>query len=586
MYKQFYQEQRDTNLQRISKYNKQSSILSVVRFIFFIIAVVSFILAFDKGRSYLFIVFAFAIIMFLYLINVHNKVIYNIKYANVAIDNSERYFDRLEDKWMDFKATGEEFYQEGDYLSKDLDLIGSKSLFQFLNQTKSKGGARKLYTALSKGLDNQKYIKKRNDAVNELANNKELYQKLTTLIGMYNSKSHFDYLTKEYTLSDTRLKYYKIIKVLMPLLVVLSLIWTSIDPTRIFSVIAIILVNLLICLVNFQYNRNFLQDLIYKDENIKVLSDLVKEIENEKFNSELLNEYLVKINKHGSATKTLRSLKRLKEKIESMSNGAVYIILEALVVFDYQIVTDYNKWKQNEGLVVNEIIDFFQEIEMLLSLGVINQTRTDSVVPLISDVNTPLIKTTSLAHPLINESKVVTNDFNGEKETLVITGSNMSGKTTFIRTIGINLVLAYAGANVTASNFECSMMKIFTSIRIEDNYALGISTFYAEINRIKAMVEYAKSNKPMLCLIDEIFMGTNSADRIYGASKAIENLGKGNSLVIVTTHDFELTKLDGVKNAHFKEEYENNQIKFDYKMLEGPSTTRNARYLLAMAGIE
>ncbi|MGL4383649.1 MAG: MutS-related protein, partial [Bacilli bacterium] len=174
-------------------------------------------------------------------------------------------------------------------------------------------------------------------------------------------------------------------------------------------------------------------------------------------------------------------------------------------------------------------------------------------------------------------------------QTTIITGSNMAGKTTFIRGVGINILLAYAGARVCASSFEVSSLKIFTSIRVADDLSQGISTFYAEIYRIKQMVQYASLNKAMLCLIDEIFKGTNTNDRIYGAHQALEKLSKPWSSIILTTHDNELChkKLTSrtIDNKHFSEYYLDDELLFDYQIKEGPCTTSNAIHILKMAQI-
>ena len=162
----------------------------------------------------------------------------------------------------------------------------------------------------------------------------------------------------------------------------------------------------------------------------------------------------------------------------------------------------------------------------------------------------------------------------------------MSGKTTFLRTVAVNMVLSYIGAGVCADEFSVPYMKIFTSMRIMDDVAGGISTFYAEILRIKDMAEYVASGNevPAICLIDEIFKGTNSADRIVGAKEALSKLSNGNALVMVSTHDFELCDLSE-DNYHFEEHYENGELKFDYKIRDGRCTTRNAMAILEMAGL-
>ena len=171
----------------------------------------------------------------------------------------------------------------------------------------------------------------------------------------------------------------------------------------------------------------------------------------------------------------------------------------------------------------------------------------------------------------------------------------MSGKTTYLRTLALNLVLAYIGTGVTADSFKAPVMRIFTSMRVHDDVANGISTFYAEILRIKSMAEYIEERKqsgdlPAFCLIDEIFKGTNSADRIVGAKEALQKLSVDNNMVLVSTHDFELCNIttknnDKADNYHFSEYYDENELKFSYKIQNGPCTTTNARAILRLAGL-
>ena len=166
----------------------------------------------------------------------------------------------------------------------------------------------------------------------------------------------------------------------------------------------------------------------------------------------------------------------------------------------------------------------------------------------------------------------------------------MSGKTTFMRTIGVNCILAYAGAPVCANKMIVSNMKIFTSMRVQDDVSKGISTFYAEVLRIKQIIEYSYKNEPMLVLIDEIFKGTNSADRIVGATEIIKALNKEHIICLVSTHDFELCSLVEKaeilgSNYHFEEFYRNNELHFDYKIKPGRCRTTNAKHILRMAGL-
>ena len=165
----------------------------------------------------------------------------------------------------------------------------------------------------------------------------------------------------------------------------------------------------------------------------------------------------------------------------------------------------------------------------------------------------------------------------------------MSGKTTWLRTLGMSAILAWAGAPVCAERFALSPLALYTSIRVDDDLAHGISTFYAELLRIKTMVAAEETGQPLLLLIDEIFKGTNSADRITGAEAALSRLTNDHTIALVSTHDFELCTLEPpggiIRNAHFEEHYVDGNIAFDYRLREGRCVTTNAEYLLKMVGI-
>jgi len=196
-----------------------------------------------------------------------------------------------------------------------------------------------------------------------------------------------------------------------------------------------------------------------------------------------------------------------------------------------------------------------------------------------------------MGHPLLVEAKRVCNHVEIDNDLGIITGSNMSGKTTLLRTVGINLVLAYAGTGTCAKKMECSIMEIFTSMRVTDDVNSGISTFYAELLRIKMIVDYSHQKENMIFLIDEIFRGTNSRDRIIGARNVIKNLHQKWIIGLISTHDLELCDLEYEKNCksknyHFEENFIGDEMKFDYQLRLGRSTTTNAQYLMKMVGIK
>ena len=184
-------------------------------------------------------------------------------------------------------------------------------------------------------------------------------------------------------------------------------------------------------------------------------------------------------------------------------------------------------------------------------------------------------------HPLVKNC--VANSFNLDGG-VILTGSNMSGKTTFIRTLGVAQTLYNAKGLIPAKEYQSTNLNIYTSLRANDMLSEGISTFYAEILRMKKINQAIKDEKALI-FIDEIFKGTNANDRINASLKVIEKLNKYNQLFVITTHDFELCDADNILNYHFNEEYNDDKISFDYKIKEGKCETKNAIYLLKMADI-
>jgi DNA mismatch repair ATPase MutS len=199
----------------------------------------------------------------------------------------------------------------------------------------------------------------------------------------------------------------------------------------------------------------------------------------------------------------------------------------------------------------------------------------------------------ALGHPLIAEEKKVTNDFatNNLGEIDLITGSNMSGKSTFLRTLGINLCLAFAGGPVNASGLQTSPFRLFTCIKISDSVTESYSYFYAEVRRLKALLSAVEASNPLplFFLIDEIFKGTNNRERRLGSEAYISALAGRNCLGIITTHDLDLVKLADklpeLKNYHFKEDIINGRMVFDYILRPGPSPTTNALKIMQMEGL-
>lgn len=332
-------------------------------------------------------------------------------------------------------------------------------------------------------------------------------------------------------------------------------------------------------------HQSLFSPIVKLEKSLSQYKEMFILIQKEKFHCQELKDIQKRIVSQTNAIKGIEKLSILSQRVHYRQNIFAYILLNALIMFDFIIRNQYIQWLQEYQSSMNDWFQSLSEIEAYMSLCILKIDDYPVTMPHIHQEQVLSFK--NLRHPLIPVDKAVGNDFQLNHQTCIITGSNMSGKTTFMRTVGLNLVLAYAGGYVFADEMHCSLMHIMTSMRVKDNVEEGISTFYGELLRIKEMISYAQNKKPMLCLIDEIFKGTNSLDRIAGAHATIEKLSLPYIYLFLTTHDLELchhSSID-IDLYHFDEYYENNQIQFDYLIKKGISHTTNGKFLLKQLGI-
>lgn len=273
-------------------------------------------------------------------------------------------------------------------------------------------------------------------------------------------------------------------------------------------------------------------------------------------------------------------------------NPFVWNVIRAFFPIDFYFKLKLNRLK---NLVSNRFKAWFEtwyKLEALASLGNFAWLNPSYIFPEITESEQIIFSGKKLGHPLIKKEDKICNDFtfNSDGEIAIITGSNMSGKSTFIRTLGINLSLAYAGSVVNADEFKVSLFNLFTCIKVSDSVIDGISYFYAEVKRLKTLlIEIEKSKYPVFFLIDEIFRGTNNIERLKGSSSFIKKLADTNSFGAIATHDLELVKLSDeisrVRNYHFKEEIKDGKMVFDYKLNDGPCPTTNALKIMKLEGL-
>ncbi len=294
----------------------------------------------------------------------------------------------------------------------------------------------------------------------------------------------------------------------------------------------------------------------------------------------------------------LKKIARVASASTLQKNLLLWIIVNVLVPWDFYFAFRFQQYKSQLVARLPVWLHIWHELEALNSLANFAHLNPDYILPEIvncqnHDEHSLPFRACGLGHPLIPSNQKVVNDFSIPKlgEIDIITGSNMSGKSTFLRTVGINLCLAYAGGPVNANLFQTSLFRIFTCIRINDSVTEGYSYFYAEVKRLRKLLTEVESDDsmPLFFLIDEIFKGTNNRERRIGSESYISALVGKKCIGLISTHDLELVTLEGtltgIRNYHFKEDVLDGQMVFDYQLREGPCPTTNALKIMQMEGL-
>lgn len=527
----------------------------------------------------------------------HNKLISKKEKLERFLEINEKGVKRINGEFKSTEDDGSEYINDSHPFSSDIDIFGKSSLFQLINDTLTKGGREKLVKSLSlEKLPSKEEIHNKQKGIEELGKKIEWRQEL-----LVRGKSKLKSKKREVNELESLLKWSNSSSKKSGSKKVIAYIFIALTFTSIVSAIlkfitpSYVLLFLMLNFVVIKFlTKDYKEDIILINDikgTVKSYSEILKMIEDEEFDSEYLKGIKKKLNNSEgiSCSEEMKKLSNLLDWVGDSSSNAYYLILNILIFSDVFIMENLEEWKMKNSKELENWIDVMSEIDSLVSISNLYFDFENWNFPSILDKKE--IRGKKIGHPLIGE-RAVRNDYSlsdGKRVTL-ITGSNMSGKSTFLRTIGLNLLLAYIGAPVYSEEFTCGIFNIYTCMRTKDNLEESISSFYAEILRIKILIEATKRGEDVFFLLDEIFKGTNSVDRHTGATELINQLIDGGAMGLVSTHDLELCDLEEhdsrIENYNFREYYENNKIKFDYKLRKGKSETQNAIHLMKLAGIE
>ncbi len=577
-------------------YERKSFRLSMLRGAIFILTVISFITFFKTESTTSIISLLVSITVFYWLYKKHREVDSSKVLAETltSINRDESNRAQLE---LNELNQGNQFIEDDHAYQVDLDIFGKHSIFQLINRCELEDSQKKLAEWLSKAADKNE-IKARQEAVQELSPLIKWRQhfQATLRITLSKKKKRDPKLSSQNLINWTQLANRKInihlwrfSSITLSVITITLIFFIAFDQIPYQWIYPSLIINAVFLALGVRQLTKLSQGMDKAHYMINTYASAIKIIEGAKFTSEKTQKLQLKL-KSGkdSATRSVTQLAKLTNRLAARAN-MLYAILDLPFLLDNHLMIYILAWKEKHQNELAGWLDVIHEMECLTSISGFSYANPSFSFPEISDEFR--FETTQMSHPLIASEEKIRNNYTiaGPGSVDVITGSNMSGKSTFERTVGVNMVLAQAGCPVDAESLTMSPTQVFTSMRTKDNLEERTSSFYAELKRLVQLLDTIENKKSTFFILDEILKGTNSQDRRAGSVALIERLVNRNAFGLISTHDLALGNLgdsqDSVRNFSFNSSLEGNKIIFDYLLTEGVCKSFNASQLMKNMGI-
>lgn len=576
------------------KERKVLLLISVFRLVVFVGGIVLSCLAFTLSKYYGFVALILTLVIFIYLLMLYSRHLAKQQYLlNLELINQ----NEIKAGEGDFSIfpDGSSFIAKGHDFSYDTDIFGPGSLFQFLNRTCTGYGSEVLACWLSDPYELRTVLRERQQTVAEIGL-KIIWRQsfLATGINRNLDRNNILGMTKWLALGQKNKSsaVRRICLLALPSLACITLLLTVAGLVHYSIFVSIFLANLLIVFVNLKNTQSVHEELTGRYNFLSSLGSLIELIESEQFESTLIEKMKEDIKgSRLSAVKALKELSGIIRAFDSRLNIFVGFIFNGLFLWDLHCLRKLDGWKAAYGKKFPAWLDMLGQVDAFISLGNYAYNNPEFVYPLPSDDMTPF-KARQLGHPLIDNSKRVCNDFVLPSKGMIciITGANMAGKSTFLRTVAVNMILAMVGAPVCAVEMKFLPTRLFTSMRTTDSLTSNESYFYAELKRLRQLQQMVLTGENILFILDEILKGTNSEDKSLGSKLFLNKIISLGGTGLIATHDTTLGRLEEeypevIINKCIEVEIDGEIIHFDYKLRDGIASKKNAVLLMKQMGI-
>ena len=584
----FYTTQLNSLTKELKKFTQRARIWVVIRLISFLtIGILAYFTYPYGGYSALGIIAT--VIMFLIFVRKSAENTDQLNYVKALIRINENEIEASQHDFSSFDD-GQEYTNPNHPFSYDMDIFGKGSFFQLFNRTVTKKGEKALVERLLNGAPS---ASESAEAVDELSGKNEWYQ---------NYLAHGSSLDKEATevsITDLSDDEYPVKSWMKPLRFILPVFAIAMSVAYYFDLINGIqfVIGFAVVLIPIRQalkTTNRLHKSLSKvGKRIAAMRNQLVSLEKENFSSKLLVGYsnkLFQAEKNGK--QGLTELSKLVKEAEYRDNILVAIVLNFFFAWDFRLLVNMEKWKNSYATQVKDWEEIVYEMEALISGANFRfNFKNNTTVPRLTKEVAGEIKLINLGHPIIPLRKLVSNSFTltSTEQFAIVTGPNMAGKSTFLRSIGVNLMLARAGFHVFAEEFVFPDMKLYSSMRTSDDLKDETSYFHAELLRLRFIVDAIERGEHVFIILDEILKGTNSKDKEEGSAKFLQKLNELKARGIIATHDLSLTQLadvyPSVVNKYFDTEINGDDISFDYCIRNGVAKNMNASFLLRKMGL-
>lgn len=593
----YYQKRVEHYKSFLEEYSKKNKQLSILRLLWFLAWGLSIWFATRFDMNIVLSTIFIGLIGFIVIVIIHNKVLAKKKSYKLYHQLNSIEVKALHHDYSEIED-GKEFIDDSHYFSHDLDVFGPYSLFQYLNRCFSKQGKKKLAERLANGYSEKQDIEEQQEAIEELSKQAEWMQDFQVLGQLTQLNQHKKSLPIE-SLSKwaEREGYFSHIKfkigvILIPILswlVLFLLINGDIQATS-FMLYLIIPLGFSAMYAK-RINENH-QELGKQTAALQRWKHVFSLFEKKRFNAQALQKLQKQLQSDDeTAGGAITKLATLSQAFDTRLNLIGWFLLNYFFSWDILQSIRLENWRVKYGKNIHNWFQSLASLESLVSLATLKHNHPLMVFPQIQSEGF-VFQAKNAAHPLIPFEGRVSNDieFSNLGNFTIVTGANMAGKSTYLRTVGANMILALCGAPVCAAQMTISPIQLFTSIKTKDSLVKNESYFYAELLRLQAIIEELKKGKPLFIILDEILKGTNSKDKEMGSKALVKQLIELKATGIIATHDLQLGSLihtfpDSIKNRCFEVDIHDDKLHFDYKLRKGISQNLNATFLMNKMGI-